>query len=277
MDKGLITKTINFSSYDGTSLVGVLTKPTGGASHALLMCHGLPSDKNEYGFYTDMSNFMAERGIASFRFDFRYNGESQKGALSSITLSELINDVESAYWILRENLDINASISVVGTSCGGGVSAAWCGIFGRKISQVFLMAPVLDWVYEVTGKQKEKCSDHFVQLAAQDVDELKSKGKLNPDVGYGYQMVNEASLFDFAREVQGLSCRITIYHGENDTVVPFDISGKYSRDLDNVDLVAISGCDHGFSVGDDDDLTSPETKDNHMLVYTDMFKRICDE
>lgn len=273
MANSYIEKIINFKSYDGTNLVGIYTLPNK-VEHSLLMIHGLPSDKDEWGFYKDMSIYMAQHNIATFRFDFRFNGESQQGDFSNLTLSMLINDIESAYWKLQEFVDTTA-ISVIGTSCGGGISVAWKNRFKRDIKNLFLMAPVLDYEYEVTGKIKQNYYDSFISLDNDILKILESTQRLNDDIGYGYQMLNEAHIFDINEEFSKNNTPIYIFQGDQDTIVPFKLTQTLIVDfLKNIELIPILGADHGFAVEGDDDLTALGTKENHKLVYLGILKRI---
>ncbi len=268
-----IVETVKFFSYDGVELVGIYTAPPVETRHAILLNHGLPSDKDEWGFYADMASFMANNGVATFRYDFRFNGESEKGSFSKLTISELINDIESAYWELRKRTD-NKLISVVGTSCGGGISVAWANRFNRDIHKLFLMAPVLDYEYEVTGKKRKSTLNNHVVLDNDVLEVLQKTGKLNDDIGYGYQMVNEAHLFNIRDELTKNRSPVHIFHGSSDTIVPFDLTVQSIDGIDGIELISIPDCDHGFSVEGDDDLTAPGTKENHTIVYNGVLKRL---
>lgn len=266
-------KQINFESYDGTSLTGIFSYPDESFRHAVLMMHGLPSDKNESGFYRDMAKFFNESSIASFRFDFRFNGESEKGSLSTLTLSEMVLDIESAYWQLSKLILPEVPISAVGTSCGGGVTLKWRNAFKRSLSNIFLMAPVLDYEFEVTGE--EKCvKQAFSGLSKKTLNVLRSKGVLNDDIGYGYQMINEARLFDIGVEFSQNEVPVVIYQGTHDTIVPITITKKCISSFPEVLLVEIPDAEHGFATADDDNLTAPGTKENHYKVYKSVIEKL---
>lgn len=266
-------KKIRFKSYDGTNLVGIISLPTT-IDHAILMVHGLPSDKDEWGFYKDMADFLYERNIATLRFDIRYNGESEKGDLSNLTLSEMINDIESAYWELVGEINgTTTPISIVGTSCGGGVTIKWNNEFNRPINKIFLNAPVLDYEYEVTNEVQKKRST-YTHLSTLNINTLLEKKSLNADVGYGYQMINESHLFNIQNEFERCSVPITIFQGNKDTVVPIGLTESNIKGFDNIELIVVEGADHGFAVAGDEDLTKVGTKENHCFVYKEIYKRL---
>jgi len=267
---------ISFNSYDGTDLVGIYTGPNNGKiKSAFLLMHGIPSEKNEWGFYSDMAKFFADNGHSSFRFDFRYNGESQQDSLTKLTLSEMVNDVEAAYQTLFGEIDKNIPVLAVGTSCGGGITIKWCNTFKRKIKKVFLMAPVLDYEYEVTGRARNIGSfGPNSSLPSVDISSLREKGYLNPEIKYGREMVNEAHVFDANTEIDLLKTNVVIFQGTSDSVVPIQITKNLIKNARNVELVAIESADHGFAVKGDDNLTDPRTKKNHQFVYQEMLSRL---
>ncbi|MBB3841062.1 alpha-beta hydrolase superfamily lysophospholipase [Runella defluvii] len=267
-------KKIKFKSFDGTNLVGILTIPNGKIKAAFLLVHGIPSDKDEWGFYKDLTFFLEENQIASFRFDFRYNGESQKGKFKNLTISALLNDIESAFWQLRNSFTEDLALYVVGTSCGGGILIKWLNSFKRPIKKAFLMAPVLDYMFEVAGKEKAHFVDKFSTLTDEDLIKIKKTGVLNEDVGYGIGMLNEANIFDIKDEFNNCHIPIHIFHGKDDTIVPIDITLRSISDYDNIKLTEIPKANHGFAVEGDDDLTHPDTKANHFFIYKKILKSI---
>jgi len=265
---------ISFSSYDGTSLTGIYQSPDGVPCQALLMMHGLPSNKDEWGFYQDMAAFFESQDIATFRFDFRFNGESETGSLTNLTIAAMINDIESAFWQLQDCLKSNVPISVVGTSAGGGVTAAWCHAYMRKVNRIFLMAPVLDYEYEVTGKLKQLKENDFTQLQPGILELLKTKGGLNSDINYGYPFINEAHLFNIREQFKNIDSLVTIFHGDKDSIVPLAITKDCIAGFSRIELIVVKDADHGFAVEGDDNLIAPGTKINHQFVYREILNRI---
>lgn len=263
-----------FSSYDGTRLAGITSTPATNPRALALLMHGIPSDMDEWGFYKDMANFLGDNGIASLRFDFRTCGKSQGGSLSTLTLSQMVNDIESAYWELVRQFGLSVPVYAVGTSCGGGVTVRWSNVFGRDLARTFLMAPVLDYEYEITGRRRTVLDNRLTCLSDRDQSDLMTKGTLNKDIGYGMPMVNEAHIFDAKNELATARQPITIFQGDADSVVPIDITRSAIADLPSVELVVVPQADHGFAVEGDDDLSAPGTKDNHRFVYDQMVRRI---
>ncbi len=266
-------RTIKFKSFDGSDLVGTLAGEEHD-DHGVLLVHGLPSDKDEWGFYSDFARFLENGSITSLRFDFRHCGESEAGSLQDVSMSEFVNDIDAAYWELKSKLRDSANVYLVATSAGGGLSLKWLTTCRRKVHKVFLMAPVLDYVFEVTGRKSEELSGTPRTLDDLSLQTLKRSGRLNDDAGYGRQMVNDAINFDAVDEILASRSDFTIFHGDADTVVPIDFSREVSRRCPNVKLVELPSCDHGFSAPGDEDLTDPRTKANHERVYHEVLGAI---
>lgn len=264
---------VQFTSFDAVVLQGTVTLPPLPKA-ALLMVHGIPSDRDEWGFYTDMSEYFAGVDIASLRFDIRGCGGSAPFPLEALTLSAMIADIDAAYWALREIIGGDIPIHIVGTSCGGGVSLRWHNLFNRRIASIQLMAPVLDYEFEVTGSTWTVRPDGPSGLNLELAAKLESTGKVNDDIGYGRAMLNEAHLFNGAAELAAAQCPVTIYQGAQDSVVPLSLTRAMIADETKTELVVVEGADHGFAVDGDDDLTDPATKANHRFVYREMFERI---
>jgi uncharacterized protein len=264
---------VTFTSYDGTTLRGILNLPPNPRA-ALLMVHGIPSDKDEWGFYSDMAEFFAGHSIASLRFDFRGFGQSDPAPLSCLTLSAMIADIDAGFWELNRALTGLVPIHAVGTSCGGGVTLRWLNIWPRSVLKIHLMAPVLDYEFEVTGHRRGLLPEESLQIDRELIRRLNDSGTVNEEIGYGRAMLNEAHLFDGVTELAAAKCPIVIYQGSDDTVVPIAITRSIMEGAGSAELVVVAGADHGFAVQGDDNLTDLGTKANHDFVYREMLKRI---
>lgn len=244
---------IEFSGADGVQLVGVWTQPASPTA-VVLMTHGLPSDRDEWGFYSGMSQYLASAGVASFRFDFHCCGESGGGAFEMLTMSAMKNDMDAAARILTERS--LAKRYMVATSASGGIAWDWLQGADLAVERLFLMAPVLNYQYEVFGQLPRGAELASVQT----------------DNGYGLGMANDAVRFDPVA-LGTAKFPVTIFHGTADTVVPFHGSAEASERT-SAELVAVDGVDHGFAALGDEDLSWPETKRNHRYIYEELLRRI---
>lgn len=258
---------IKFNSLDGTELNGVFThqKSDTELRGCFLLMHGIPSEKNEWGFYSDMAEYLSENGYASFRFDFRYNGDNNgDGTMLSLSINGMLLDIEAAFQIITAK--VNCNYYVVGTSCGGGVTVKWLNVFNHNIKQCFLMAPVLDYAYEVTGKKQEL----FLSNSPQEIlNSLLENGYLNDDIHYGKTFFDDSLIFDGAKELNNCNIPISFFQGDSDSVVPYSLTKQIIHKSEkSFPFHTIKNADHGFAVLGDDDLTAPGTKQNHYTVYS---------
>ena len=83
---------VRFRNRRGDTLVGVLHHPsTERPGGAVILCHGMESDKNSEKLVF-LARRLAERGILALRFDFAYVGESS-GRFEDITYSGEVEDL----------------------------------------------------------------------------------------------------------------------------------------------------------------------------------------
>ena len=256
---------IQFASFDGTQLAGIMTVPASPAWAVALLTHGLPSDKDEWGFYTDLADHLASAGVQSLRFDFRYCGDSEAGELRAISLAAMWNDIDAAARVATESVDHASPFFIIATSASGGIALQWMNDRPERVAHAFLMAPVLDYSYEVFGRVRPEV------LETSKVDDavfasLTDTGKVSDEIPYGRWMVNDARRFDGVSEVRRTTSPVSVFQGTEDSVVPLHLTQTMLAGS-TVELVTIADADHGFAVRGDDDLLHPETKENHRRVY----------
>ena len=242
-------KKVEFKSLDGTNLVGVFCSTKQESKGFILLTHGIPSEKDENGFHRNMAMYFAKNGYDSFRFDFRYMGESQKGKEEDITIHNLIEDIESAYKIAISLYARNTSVQyVVGTSCGGGVLLKWINDYNHVecISKAFLCCPVLDYVFESSGINKANIYEKKDEI----LRSLEKEGYIKDrDAQYGKSFFLQSLDFDADLEVKKYGKQLIIYHGNQDPSVPISFSEEFAnRNYELVDLVVVDWARHGFGV-----------------------------
>ena len=80
-------------------------------------------------------------------------------------------------------------------------------------------------------------------------------------------LLNELRFISGIEGLQQLKCNALILHGDEDSIVPYSSSERFARMYEHCTLINIPGTDHGFGVGDDEDLSSPATKEKHREVW----------
>ena len=102
---------ISFANARGDTLVGVLHRPPDGViDGAVILCHGMESDKNSEKLIA-LSRTLALSGMLALRFDFSYVGESS-GKFADITYRGEVEDLKAAYALVRSRH--RGKISILG-------------------------------------------------------------------------------------------------------------------------------------------------------------------
>lgn len=256
-------KQIDFRSFDGTPLQGTCSGHPMSKESIVLMVHGITSNREELGLFSDFATFLAEKKIPSFRFDYRGHGASRL-PMEALTLSGIVNDIEAAGNCAMEYFDSH-TINIVGMSFGGGVSAYWAARTKLPVSSVSMWAPVIDYCEDVLGQHGLVSNG---KLDEQSQKTLQNQGYLViDDIRYGSALLNELEFISGIEGISQLKYNSLIVHGDADSIVPYSSSEKFVRLNPKCKLVNIHGTDHGFGVEGDDDLDTPETKARHLDVY----------
>ena len=128
-----------------------------------------------------------------------------------------------------------------------------------------MLAPVIDYIEDILG-QHGSIDDR--KLSKKTAAGLAKKGFVKSDgFRYGAALINELPLISGIVGLRRLSCPSLIIHGDADSIVPYKSSQRFVGLNSRSRLVNIPGTGHGFGVGDDEDLSSPETKEKHREVF----------
>lgn len=184
--------------------------------------------------------------------------------MESLTLSGIVNDIEAAAACALTQTNVS-KIHIAGMSFGGGLSAFWASMTQKTVCSVVMFAPVIDYEEDIVG-QHGLLSNQTLNEHAQ--RSLQEQGYLETDgVRYGAALINELRYISGVEGIRRLRCDSLIVHGDADSIVPYASSERFVKLNPRARLVNIAGTDHGFGVGDDEDLSSPQTKAKHKEVY----------
>lgn len=255
--------TIRFRSFDGTPLEGTYASAEKKGDDLAILVHGITSSRDEFGLFSGLAKYLAASGTPSFRFDYRCHGKSSLPK-EAMTLSGIVNDIESAAKIGIDQA-LPSRLHVVGMSFGGGLSAFWAATTSTPVASVVMLAPVIDYVEDVLGQhgaiEEGKLSNPKAKSLAQN-------GFIEMDgFPYGAALINELPFISGIEGLRRLTRPSLIVHGDADSIVPYESSKRFVKLNRRCRLVNIPGTDHGFGVGDDEDLSSPETKEKHREVF----------
>jgi pimeloyl-ACP methyl ester carboxylesterase len=266
-------KNVKFKSYDGTELSGTLLKADKERA-ALVFVHGITSSKDELGFHSDYANYLAENGITSVRFDYRFHGGKNEGntRLENLSLCGIVNDIDAAFSTLKNNVDNKTgAFFIVGTSFGGGLSAYWVDATNKsEIRKIILNAPVINYENDVL-ERNQLVDNGLLSVKAQ--KQLNGKGFIeSSEIHFGRGLINELKYVNGINALQNLGSRVVIFHGNDDDDVPLTSSKQYKSNETQLEIIPKVG--HGFGVENDEDLDFPETKEIHRSIYEKALKII---
>ena len=262
---------LKFKSYDGYKLEGTFQPAEGSTIAALLFVHGITSNRDELGFHSDMAIFLAAKGVASLRFDYRYHGVFET-SLENLTLSGIVNDIDAGYNALKDKVqNTTTNFFIVGTSFGGGLVAYWVDTFEkRELKKIIFNAPVFDYEDDVLRRNDLLQDGELVEKA---VKQLNSKGYIKSSgIHFGRGLINELKLINGIHAIKKLGSRAWIFHGKDDEDVPLSSSEKFKSPETGLTIIPDVG--HGFGIDIDEDLDHPETKAIHQKIYGDVFTLI---
>lgn len=137
---------------DGMKVVGTLNVPEGVKNPpVVLLLHSFGGSRDEMiipavkeGIFARAARLWGERGIASLRIDYRYDGDSD-GDKTDGTLDTCVADGLAALDYLARSGRVDAHrMAVVGWSMGGAVGAAVAGRTTHKLDAVALWNPAVN-------------------------------------------------------------------------------------------------------------------------------------
>ena len=257
-------KEIIFHTNDGLLLKGTLRIPNVNIDHISLLVHGITVNREEDGFYTEMSKRLSSIGSASFRFDLPGHGSSQ-GSYEKLTLTKVISAIEMAYRECINLLPNDIPLTVIASSFGGGLSACWATRNQDMVKTLVLLNPLLDYARHMLYSKPFWKNG---KLTTKGIKTLNTQGWLpHGEFHMGKEMIDELLYIKPHQIMQSLKTPVLTIHGDCDSVVSFEDAKKYSLTNKNSSFVTIHGADHGFSHPKDTGFTHPDTVKFHNTVF----------
>ena len=228
-----VEEAVSFPNLRGEILTGILHRPPdGGAEGAVILCHGMESNK-ESEKLVFLSRALAQKRILALRFDFACAGTS--GRFEEITYSGEVEDLQAAYSFIRKRTA--AKIAILGSSMGGTVALLFAAQESSVATLVTVAAPF----------HPERFPDRL--LTQDQVRDWRECGY----TFYHGQRINVALLHDLQTinvpaAVKNISCPVLIIHGEADDTVPVEEAYELNSSLTHhKKLLVLQGGDHRFS------------------------------
>jgi len=233
---------LTFTDQHGHRVAAILTTPETPTDRVALLCHGFLSGKNSTTNKT-LTRSLTEQGIATFRFDFFGQGESE-GPFEGLTVTIALGQALAALdWLAARDYK---RIGLVGSSFGGLVAILTA---AKKpgLACLALKCPVVDFAEVLRLEFGEAGMAHW-----------KTHHEI-PDVTGGPMPVRlRYALYENCLEYDGyeaagmIKIPTLIVQGEKDDLVPLHQSRHLMEVLQGKrQLEILPGADHTFTKGED--------------------------
>lgn len=204
------TLDVNFQNKLGHTLQGVVRFPDKiyledeGKYPAVIILHGFKENK-EHALYSTLGNIISPSGYVTLRFDFHGHGESG-GSFDEHTITQQINDVESAIDFLQQQIYVNPEkIAVFGHEIGGDVAI----LAAARDSRIKCLV--------LQGARSELELHIKSHLVAHDLEELERTGYVEQhDFGLKKQYLTHLRHYIILDEVKKVEVPVLVVHGDSD-------------------------------------------------------------
>jgi uncharacterized protein len=224
---------VSFSNPRGQVLSGVLHEPQRPFASAVILCHGMESNKESEKIVALAGN-LSGSGLLALRFDFACANESS-GDFADITYSGEVEDLRAAFdYMLQYPV---RKIGIFGSSMGGTVALLFAGQEKKVAALATLAAPL----------HPEEITEQI--LAPDAIAEWRRCGY----VIYHGRRINVTLLEDLRtlnvpRAAAHLKCPTLVIHGDLDETVPVEEGYElFSLLPATKKLSIIQGAGHRFS------------------------------
>jgi len=234
---------LTFKDPAGHTVSGILASPPDGSDRLAVLCHGFLSNKNSHTNKT-LTERLLPQGIATFRFDFFGQGESE-GPFERITVSLAVSQALAA-------LDMMSSkgyrkLALVGSSFGGLVSILAAAKWPHFIC-LALKCPVPDFPemlqleFGEAGMARWKATDTIPNVVPGGSGRIK----------LSYAFYEDSLCYSGYDAAKAITAPTFIVQGAQDEYVPPRQILKLSESLGGPNSVAwLPDADHHFSKQED--------------------------
>ncbi|MCL4310029.1 MAG: alpha/beta fold hydrolase [Actinomycetota bacterium] len=230
----------------------VLEKLSSECSGHVVLAHGITSDKNEDGFYTRLSQYLAENMYMVSRFDFRGHGESS-GNSKDFNVNGQIEDFSTVLDWASDSYQL--PIAIIAASFGAPAAINTTIDHESIIHALVLLNPVLDFNRTFVNPEvpwlKGKFSSDIL------ISALNNNGiELTPDFTLGKKLIRELLELRPYEKLTRIKCPVLSIHGDHDEYVPYEVTAQYYKANEKSRLLTIEGANHGFGI------------ENEQIVFT---------
>lgn len=233
---------LTFRDPQGHRVSAIVTNPPKPTTRMAVLCHGFLSNKNSHTNQT-LTARLVPQGIATFRFDFFGQGESE-GPFEQITVTLALQQALAALAFVESKG--YRRIALEGSSFGGLV-AALAAAERPGLACLALKCPVADFPETL---QLEFGPDGMAQWKATDTIPDVTGG---PDrVRLSYAFYEDCAKYSGYVAAKAITAPTLIVQGDKDHIVPVHQSRRLLESLGTEKrLELLPGADHEFTRPED--------------------------
>ncbi len=249
----IFSSPIEFPNRDGLTIRGDLHLPRGEGPHPLvLIAHGFKGFK-DWGFFPDLAQYLAEGGLAAFRFNFARNGVGEDllafdrlDLFEENSLSREIADLEDTLEAVTDHPAFESIATgrpgLFGHSRGGGVAIMFAAREPRIRSLVTwasISNPRRFFPPEILEKWREDGVLH--------VENARTKQMMPLGLDLLADLADRTETIDVPAAEAALTIPHLIVHGEQDEAVALDQGRELlASSGGNAKLHVVAGTGHTF-------------------------------
>lgn len=208
------------------------------AAPVWVFLHGLGSDRQGEKARR-FRDHLSARGPGFLALDFTGHGDSG-GDCHGLSLTRNLEDIDRAVSFLREEAP-TAPLVLVGSSMGG-IAALWyASLYSGAVGRVFAIAPAFLMAARFAASLSAAARRDWADRGFLSV----SIGDRDLEIGWG--MVTDEDGYPMERLAADLQTPSVLIHGDEDAVVPPELSRDFAASCPVAELVEIEGGDHRLS------------------------------
>lgn len=212
-------------SGDGHCIVGIFEEAKD-SKGIVILSHGITSEKNEAGLYSELAETLKQFGYSSYRFDYRGHGDSSISS-KEITISGEVLDL---YAVLKEFDKLEKDIYLISASFAASITLKlFESYYPKNLKKVAFLNPVTSYKNTFTSSNTPWARTFFPQdgmASALEVSPIKV-GSKNFEIGP--QMIVEFYSTKIEDSVWPSDLNLKLYHGYDDSIVSVEDTIAFSK------------------------------------------------
>ena len=251
---------IFYENSNKQKLCGILNKANE-SDKIVIMCHGIRGNKDECGAFVNLADKLLNAGYSSFRFDFNGHGESE-GKDLDMTITKEIYDLDCTVKMLEQKG--YKEFVLLGGSFGAGIVSLFPFENHKNIKALVLWYGCLDYDYARFGNL---FTDENMKQAEKDGYYVSRSMNTGKEFKFGLELFKETHKYKPYENLEKCDLPKLFVHGDKDSVLPYELSEKFSKQCNNSIFKLIKNGEHTF-------MNSNETINKAIKVTIEIIKNI---